>query len=93
MDELAKLSINNLVAAVPKHARAAAVCEVKPHCDWVTQLVYVDGQGLFRYYYLRGTGTTAALLLLQLQQRRLSRVDRSSERRQEMVGQSAQEGR
>ena len=60
MDELAKLSINNLVAAVPKHAKAAAVCEVKPHCDWVTQLVYVDGQGLFRYYSPRGTNTTAA---------------------------------
>lgn len=47
MDELVKLSINNLVAAVPKHAKVACVCEVKPHIDWVTQLVYVDGQGLF----------------------------------------------
>ncbi len=41
MDELVKLSINNLVAAVPKHAKVACVCEVKPHVDWVTQLVYV----------------------------------------------------
>lgn len=47
LEELQKLSINNLVAAVPKAARAAAVCEFKPHTDWVTRLVYVDGQGLF----------------------------------------------
>ncbi len=47
LDEIVKLSINNLVAAIPKPAKAAAVCEFKPHCDWITRLVYVDGQGLF----------------------------------------------
>jgi len=40
LDELHKLSINNLVAAVPKPAKAAAICEFKPHSDWVTRLVY-----------------------------------------------------
>ena len=44
LDELVKLSINNIVAAVPKPARAAAICEFKHHSDWVTQLVFVDGQ-------------------------------------------------
>ena len=47
LEELVKLSINNLVAALPKHAKAAAVCEFKPHSDWVNRIVYVDGQGLF----------------------------------------------
>jgi WD40 repeat protein len=47
LEELVKISINNLVAAVPKPAKAAAVCEFKPHSDWVNQLVYVEGQGLF----------------------------------------------
>jgi hypothetical protein len=44
LDELVKLSINNIVAAVPKPAKAAAINEFKPHTDWVTQLVFVDGQ-------------------------------------------------